>query len=447
MKMDLLIRGATVYTQDAGRRVLPRADVAVKDGKIAEVGDTLHCEAERILDGTGKFLFPGMVNTHVHIFQSLLKGVGADHNLMEWIQLCTSRYGPKMTPRFQRAAARLAIMECLKSGVTTLTEFFYTQQDPDLVPVIIEEMEHLGIRGIVVDAAYDCGTEYGTPAGYLHPAMDNIKRTERLCKRYHTPEHPNIRIWAGASMPWTTTEENLRLIAEFSRETGVPYSMHTLETDDDNELNLKTRGQPLVPFLEKIGFLSERFLAVHCVKLTQDEAEVFRRYDVKINYNPMANAYLGSGIPPMALLKKRGLTLSMGTDGAASNNTSDMLETLKAGLLLQKAQAKRANVLSAQDMLDFATCSGAAAVHQQAFTGSIEAGKSADLFLFDPDFLRSTPVVDPVATLMYSSPQENIAATIVAGRVVYERGAFACGLTEQEVVAQAKAAAAELLSL
>ena len=447
MKTDLLIRNAGVYTQDTARRVLPRADVAVKDGKIAAVGAELPCEAECVLDGTGKFLFPGMVNTHVHIFQSLLKGVGADHNLMDWIKLCTSRYGPKMTPGFQRAAARLAVMECLKSGVTTLTEFFYTQQDPELVPVIIEEMERIGIRGIVVDAAYDCGLEYGTPAGYLYTAMDNIKRTERLCRQYHTPAHPNIRIWAGASMPWTTTEENLRLIAAFSRETGVPYSMHTLEADDDNELNLKIKRMPLVLFLEKIGFLSDRFLAVHCVKLTKDEAEVFCRHGVKINYNPMANAYLGSGIPPIAFMRRLGMTISMGTDGAASNNTSDMLETLKMGLLLQKAQAKRASVLSAQDMLDFATCDGAAAVHQESFTGSIEVGKSADLFLFDPDFVRSTPVVDPVATLMYSSSQENVAATIVAGKIVYERGNFACGLSEQDVVAEAKAAAVQLLSL
>jgi 5-methylthioadenosine/S-adenosylhomocysteine deaminase len=439
-KIDLLVKNATVYTQDARRTVLKNAWVAVKDGTILEVGsfDAGKYHAPRVLDGTDRLLFPGMINTHVHIFQSLLKGLGADLGLIRWVAKAPARYGPSFNAEFQELAAKVAVMECLKSGCTLLTEFFYTQHCGELPHVIIGTMEKLGIRGIFIDTFHDCGREMGVPACYIKSADEALRHTDELVKTYHTPEHPAIRIWAGSSVTWATTLEGFRKIAEYSRATGIPYSMHTLETLEDNEVMLKKFGAKVVPVMEKTGFLSPDFLAVHCVNLTEDEIDVFKKYDVKINYNPMANAYLGSGIPLIASMRKKGLSISMGTDGAASNNTSDMMETLKMGLLLQKAGYRDSAVLSAQDMLDFVTCEGAKCVRQEEIVGSVEAGKQADFFLYDPNYLRSVPLLDPVANLMYSSSQENVETTVVSGKIVYHKGSFACGLTEAGVVAEVR---------
>lgn len=199
---DLLIRNSTVYTQDAQRRVLPNTDVAVKDGRIAAVGRLEDWTASTMLDGTGKALLPGMQNLHVHIFQSLLKGVGADLNLMEWLRAAPLRGGPAMTDELQRLACRIAAMESLKCGVTTLSDFNYVQNNDDLPHACIETMEQIGIRGIYMDCYHDTGLEMGVDPGFIHPAKECLRRTEALRKRYEDGTHPLIRIWAGASVPW-----------------------------------------------------------------------------------------------------------------------------------------------------------------------------------------------------------------------------------------------------
>lgn len=439
-KVDLLIRNATVYTQDAKRSVLKKASIAVRDGKFVEAGGfpAEKYSAQRELDAADRIVFPGMINTHVHIFQSLLKGLGADLDLIKWVAEAPAKYGPGFNGEFQELAAKVAVMECLKSGCTLLTEFFYTQHSDELPHVVLETMERLGIRGIFIDTFHDCGREMGVPDCYIKTADKALQHTDALVRTYNTPKHPTLRVWAGSSVTWATTLDGFRKIGEYSRATGVPYSMHTLETLEDNLMVQRKFGDKVVPVMEKTGFLSPDFLAVHCVNLTEEEIDVFKKYDVKINYNPMANAYLGSGIPLMASMRKKGLAISMGTDGAASNNTSDMLETLKMGLLLQKAGYRDAAVLSAQDMLDFVTCDGARCVRQEETLGSIEAGKTADFFVYNPNFLRSMPQLDPLANLMYSSSQENIETTVVNGKVVYHKGEFSCGLTESEVVAEVK---------
>ena len=173
---DILIRNITVYTQDEQRRVLPETDVAIREGKIAAIGKLSEEEwtAATVLDGTGKALFPGMQNLHVHIFQSLLKGLGADLNLIEWLKAAPLRGGPAMTDSLQRLACKIAAMESLKCGVTTLSDFNYVQNNDDLPHACIETMEQVGIRGIYMDCYHDTGLEMGVNPGFIHPAEECI---------------------------------------------------------------------------------------------------------------------------------------------------------------------------------------------------------------------------------------------------------------------------------
>lgn len=444
---DLLIRNITVYTQDEGRRVLTGADVAVKDGKIHAMGPGLRESwgAATVLDGTGKALFPGFQNLHVHIFQSLLKGLGADLKLIDWIHAAPLRGGPAMTGELYALACKVAAMESLRSGVTTLADFNYLQQDDRFAPACIETMEQIGIRGIYMDCYHDTGLEMGVNPGFIHPADECIRRTEALVRAYGDGTHPLIRIWAGASVPWGTTERLYRAMAEYSADSGIPYTMHILETEEDNEFTLRNFGAPVVETLERFGVLTDRLLAVHCVCLKEEEMDAFVRHGVSAVYCPMANTYLGSGIPPMSSMRRKGINITMGTDGAASNNSSDMIESLKMGLLLQKGADRNPTALTAQDMLDFATRNAARAAGRQDL-GTIEVGKLADFFIFNPAYLRSTPNFDTLATLMYNSSQENIETTVVNGRIVYHKGQFACGLEEQAVVAEVERTMREFMS-
>ena len=434
---DLMIRNITIYTQDAQRTVLPDTDIAVKDGKILAIGalaDTW--TADTVLDGTGKTLFPGMQNLHVHNFQSLLKGLGADLNLMEWLKAAPLWGGPSMNGKLYALGTKVAAMEALRSGVTTLADFNYVQHDQDIPRACIETMEAVGVRGIYMDCYHDTGLEMGVFPGFIHPADECIKRTDALVKEYVNDKHPLTRVFAGASVPWGTTEALYKAMTEYSEATGIPYTMHFLETEEDNQFTMKRFGKPVVAALEEMNVLTDRLLAVHCVCLKEEEISAFVRHGVNAVYCPASNAYLGSGIPPMASMLKQGVNITMGTDGAASNNSGDMIESLKIGLLLQKVGTRSSVAMSAQNMLDFTTVNAAKACKRPDL-GSIEVGKLADMFIFNPNFIRSSPNFNTMATLMYNSSQENIETTIVNGKIAYHKGNFACGLEEASVAAEA----------
>ena len=436
-KADLMIRNITIYTQDENRTVLPDTDIAMKDGKIVAIGDLAETwTATTVLDGTGKTLFPGMHNLHVHIFQSLLKGLGADLNLMEWLKAAPLFAGPRMNGKLETLAAKVACMEALKCGVTSMSDFNYVQHDDDLPRACIETMEQVGVRGIYMDCYHDTGLDMGVFPGFIHPADRAIQRTDALVKEYVNDKHPLISVIPGASVPWGSTEHLFRAIAEYSEATGLPYTMHCLESMEDDEYSVKTFGKHLIPALEEMGFLTERLLAVHCVCMTEDDIAAFARNKVNAVYCASSNAYLGSGIPPMADMLKAGVNIVLGTDGAASNNSGDMIESLKIGLLLQKVDKRSSVAMSAQNMLDFATINGAKSCKRPDL-GSLEVGKVADMFVFNPNFLRSTPNFNSMATLMYNSSQENVETTIVNGKIAYHKGNFACGLDEAAVAAEA----------
>lgn len=435
-KVDLVIKDTRIYTQDDSRKVLDGADIVVEKGKIIDVGAGAAdgYEAERTFDGKGMAVFPGMQNLHVHIFQSLLKGLGSDKKLIPWLKEALFYTGPAMDPYLYGLASQIAAIEALKSGITTISDFSYTQHCRDFAHTEIETMEKFGIRNIFMDVYHDRGEDMGVPPSYIHPAETCIKRTEKLYDRYvKGGSHPLTSIWMGSSVPWGSSEGLYRAILEFSQETGTPYTTHLLESEEDNLYCLSAFGKPAVEALEDMGFLTDRCVAVHLVLLEEREMKIFSEHGVNGVYCPAANAYLGSGIPPMAKMLKKDINITMGTDGAASNNSGDMIESLKLGLLLQKGFYKDPEALKAQDMLDFVTVNSARAAHRPDL-GSIEIGKTADLFVFDPRYARSWPDHDTLATLMYNSSQENIAATIVNGKIVYEKGHFSCGIEEAAVV-------------
>ena len=436
---DLLFTNAEIYTQDCRRTILQHADLAVTGNKIADVGTGLSekYHSVKTIDATGKTIFPGMHNMHVHIFQSLLKGLGVDMKLIDWCRHATQNTGPYMSPELYELACKIAVMECLRSGVTTLCDFNYLQQTTEFAHVSIQTMEEVGIRGIYMDCYHDTGENHGVNRLIIHPSEECISRADALIGKYNgKEEHPLTEVWPGISVNWGATDTLIREMAEYSADRRIPWTMHILETEDDNTFSSQVYGMPLVKLLKKCDALSERLLAVHCVQLTQEEIPVFSDCGVNVVYCPMANTYLGSGIPPIAAMNRSGVNVTIGTDGAASNNSSDMIESLKMGLLLQKGAEKDPTALRAQDMLDMATINAAKAEHRSNI-GSIETGKIADFFVFDPYFARSVPNFNTLSTLMYNSSTENVEMTVVNGKIVFEHGVFCCGLDERSVAVEA----------
>lgn len=432
---DLVVKNACIYTMDDKQTVIPKGVVGIEGEKITlleDIEQVPDITGKEVIDAAGSVIFPGFVDTHIHIFQSFLKGLGADHRLIEWLNLSALPYGQYMTPHQHKLAAQLACMEALKSGCTTMSEFFYTNQDRELAHACMEGMTSTGIRSVFIRTFQDTGEEYGMPKCFIEPAAKAMKEVDAL--RKSCKEDDMLSIWTGPDVTWSTTKEGYQEMLEYCLSENVRYSMHIKETEVDNEMCMKYYGKDIVDMLEEIGFLTDKFLAVHCVNLTDRDIERFAQYGVSISHNPAPNLYLGSGIPPIPESLKAGVNVSVGTDGAASNNSTDMLESLKLAALIQKGIHRDAAVITADEIIRMATAGGAKAIGMEEKLGTLAVGKKADLIVFNPNHLKSAPMHDARATVVYASSEENIDTTIVNGKVAYHKGKFTCGIEEEALI-------------
>ena len=434
---DLVIENAAILTMDPRETVIENGVIGVMNGTISllekQTADFC-CQARERIDARGMTALPGFVNTHVHCFQSLLKGLGADRPLIDWLNSSVQPFGVRVSHRQQELATLIACLEALKSGCTTLCEFFYTNQDPELADVCIETMRKTGIRSVFMRTFQDYGEEYNVPGVYIEPAEKAIAEVERLRKIPHSDDM--LSIWTGPDVTWAATKKGCKAILEYCLDRKVRYTMHLNETREDNDMCRRHYGKNIVDLLDEIGFLTDQFLAVHCVYLTPDEIRLLAERGVSISHNPAANLYLGSGIAPIPACLEEGITISLGTDGAASNNTTDMLDTIRLAALIHKGVCRDATAMSAQKVVRMATAEGARALGMEKTLGTLEVGKKADIILFDPGRIRSIPMHDPIAALAYSASAENIHTTIVNGKVVYRNGVFSCGIDERQLYRQ-----------
>ena len=431
---DLLVEGATILSMDAEGTVVNDGVIGIRDGAIELLEarrPDVNYQANEVVDARGMVALPGFINTHVHCFQSLLKGLGADLPLIQWLNSSVQPFGVRVTHRQQELATLVACLEALKCGCTSLCEFFYTSQDPELADVCIQTMRRTGIRSVFMRTFQDLGQEYNTPGCFIEPVERAITEVERLRKSYDDGDM--LSVWTGPDVTWATSKHGYEAILEYCKDADVRYTMHLKETAEDEDMCRRHYGVGVVELLDEIGFLTDRFLAVHCVNLTEREISLLAEHGVSISHNPAANLYLGSGIAPIPACVHAGVNVCLGTDGAASNNATDMLDAMRLAAMVQKGLLRDATAMSARQVVRMATVGGARALGREDALGTLELGKRADVILFDPNKLKSMPMHDPLATVVYSSSPENIDTTIVNGRIVYQRGRFACGVEEAEL--------------
>jgi 5-methylthioadenosine/S-adenosylhomocysteine deaminase len=437
--VDLLIVGGTIVTARPDGLVVADGAIAI-DGEAIEALGPRHTlegrfQARRTLDADGQILFPGLVNTHTHLYQTLLKGLGDDLPLMEWIDACTSPSIPHLTTRMCYVAAALGSIESLRSGCTTIFDYMVDHVDTEVFDAILQAFNDVGIQGILGRGLRDRQLE-NVPL-ILPTIADQLADCRRLLDTYGPR-----RVWLTPGATWAMEESSLRAVRRMASERGARLSLHTEEVLFDSHESMRRFGMRTVPFLDSIGFLGPDVLHAHGVNLSEEDCNTLARHGGAVSYNPVSNMYLGSGVPPIPRLIDLGVTVGLGADGAASNNSQDMLEALKFGALLPKVAARDPAIFTAADALRVATSGGAAALGRDDF-GSLEPGKRADLFIFEPRHAKSIPVHDPVSTLVYSSGQVNIRTTIVGGRVVLDDRRI-LGIDEDAILLEAQTLAEEL---
>jgi 5-methylthioadenosine/S-adenosylhomocysteine deaminase len=441
--MSTILADATLVTMNPQRDVLDRASLLIEGDRIAAIGTAAGLTAQapeaEVIDLTGSIVIPGMVNTHTHLFQTLLKGLGDDMVLKKWFTCMTGPSAVELTEADVYAAALHGCIESIRSGVTTLVDFMYAHPRPGLTRKVVEAFEETGIRGFVCRGFITGGAEVGiplplieTPEAALADARAQIVAQNRLGGR--------VQVGIAPSMIWGVEERALRGTRALANETGALITTHVAETDFEIE-QARARFQCTdTEYLAEIGFLGPDVLAVHCVQCRQRDIRILKHHDVKVSHNPCSNMYLASGVPPIPEMLAAGVTVSLGSDGPASSNNHSLFQAMKFAALIQKGVHRDPTIMTADKVLEMATIDGARAVGLDGVTGSLEPGKKADIVVVGTDHPAMAPVHDPVSALVYSALGHEVTDVFVDGRAVM-RGGRIVSVDERAVLALSRKAA------
>ena len=447
--IDLLINNAQIVTVNNGL-ILNNSSIAISGNKIVDLGDSIELgakyqHAKRIIDATDKVIFPGFINNHNHLFQTLIKGLGDDMVIGDWLRNVAYPFASKITPEDVYTGAMIGLMESIHSGVTTTLDYMYAHPVPKISDAVIKAMQDLKIRGIYARGFVSEGEKYGTQKALMETPEEVIADFKYLVEKYEKPSAGKIKIWMAPSSPWANTKEMLQKTWKVCQEYGAGYTVHISETDTPRNRAKEVHGFIDTEVLEEFGIVGPNVLLVHCVAINEKDIAMMKKYDIKVSHNPVCNMYLASGVAPVPQMLAEGVTVGLGLDGAASNNSQDMVETLKSTALLHKVSTRDPKIITAQKVLEMATIDGARSIGMENEIGSLEIGKKADMFIFDPSLsAKSTPMHNPVSTLVYSSSASNIETVIIDGEIVMEDSKI-LGIDEKDFYRKTQKMSVELI--
>jgi 5-methylthioadenosine/S-adenosylhomocysteine deaminase len=428
MDKSLLIKGATVITLDSQNNIF-EGDVLIEQGRIASLGGASARSAETI-DGRGRFLLPGFIQTHIHLCQTLFRGAADDLALIDWLRDRIWPMEAAHTARSLYASARLAIAELIRGGTTCAL----TMETVRHTEAALTAVEESGFRATVGKCMMDKGE--GVPDALNEGTGESISESLSLIDKWHGRADGRIRCCFAPRFAVSCTRELLEQVAELSRERGVIVHTHASENTEEIAIVERETGRRNVEYLNDLGLAASHVVLAHCVWLNDDEIEILRATGTHVAHCPSSNLKLGSGFARVPDLLARGVSVSLGADGAPCNNRLDMFTEMRTAALIQKALLGP-RTLPALAGLRMATTGGAKALGLDGEIGSIETGKRADLILLDLEKAHTSPHPDPVSAVVYSATASNVETVIIDGRAVMRDGELLT-LDEQEVLISAR---------
>ncbi len=406
---EILVLGGTVLTMEEGEEPIADGAVAIGGGHILAVGpaeDLLEAApTAEVLDASQCLVLPGLVNTHCHQAMSLLRGLADDIPLKDWLE---NHIWPAekrlMNAAMVRLGTRLAAAEQLLAGVTTTADMYFFASD------VAEELAAAGMRGVVAETVI----EFPTPSSATPD--DAVLRQREMISRY--AGHPLIVPSVAAHAPYSVSPANVVRQAELAEDHSVPFQVHVAETRWEVQELLEQKGLTPVAYLADLGALSERTVAAHCVHLAPRDLELLAEHEVGVAHNPVSNLKLASGVAPVPALLAAGVTVGLGTDGAASNNTLDLLRDAQLAALLHKGSTLDPTTLPARLVLEMLTLHGARVLGLADRIGTLTPGKEADLICIAIDGPHATPLYEPFSHLACAARASDVRHVLVRGRAV-----------------------------
>ncbi|HEX6575877.1 MAG TPA: amidohydrolase [Gemmatimonadaceae bacterium] len=409
------------------------SDISISNGRIERINahDPMAPTREsRVIDASGLHAFPSFRNAHTHVAMVLFRGYGDDMPLMQWLRTRIWPAEAQLTEDDVYAGARLGILEMIRGGTTFFNEMYWHR------PALLRAAEELGVRAMIGQTIINAGGE--------ELLNQQKKELERLAAEEPVSPSGRVKLCAAPHSIYTVKPDELRWIAGIAEKYGLLVHIHLSETQEEVDDCIRIHGCRPARLLEQIGLVNSNLIAAHGQFLDDDELDMLGKAGAAIVTNPAANLKLATGgIFPYTKARSTGIRVCLGTDGAASNNTLSMIESMKLAALLQKHREHSAVALPATEALDMATTTPAEVFHEGS--GMIEAGAPADLVLVDFSAPETQPLHDPVSQLVYAANAWCVHTTICDGKVLMH-GRIVEVCDEREVIEHANTAIRGALS-
>jgi len=376
----------------------------IENGKIAEISSQeapkellLQC---RVIDAKDKIVIPGLRNGHTHFSQSFMRGLAGNRPLITWLKERIWPLQKVLSPQDMELAARLAIVENIRCGVTDITDHHKITQTDDHTAAVCRAAEAMGVPITLARGWSDLGPDSEGPSqiiahlDYLFSAWEG---------------HPFIKIANGPLTAWRCSAETLRATHELAIKHDSFSHIHISESKDEVEKGLQLYGDTPINWLNSLGLLDDRMQLVHSVWAKEDELMKIAERGSSVVHCPVSNAVLGSGIAPVKKMIDLGIPVILGTDGPASNDTQDIFETIKTALMISRASTQDANALSPAQALSMAS------LH-----GFLSKGNTADLVVVDIQHVRAIPVHDLDSALVLSSHGSDVSSVVAKGKILLQ---------------------------
>ena len=414
--VDLIVKGGVVITMDEHRNIYDPGFVAIKKGKIVDVGigNSPSLKFAREIDAQGMVILPGLINSHDHLDQSIYRGCSDERPESRNRLLSMAK---SLTYNRAKVAASLSLLELVHFGVTTTQENHWTHYHLDSTDGVCDAISESGMRGIVSRGISDA--ELYNPPDFIEKIGDVLADLDRLERKY---DSDYITITGEPTTVVRCKPETIVAIRDWARDKGKMWHIHLAQTSDELSDAIKQFNMGSVQWADHLGVLGPETLAIHCSGLLDEEVGILGEKKVRIAHCPVTQMRGGNLVPPIWTLEEKGAIVGIGTDGSGTNNGQNPWEAMKMAIYMQRVQSKDRYLGNAELGLEMMTIKAARVLGIEDKVGSLEPGKSADLALFSMDQLQLLPGAMLVNNLVYSSTNNHAHTVIIGGDIVLENG-------------------------